>query len=444
MVGPAHAEKQVRDAALEKPTRQRFGVMAMLFVSVVINYLDRSNLSIVAPRLSDELQLSPTTLGLTLSAFGWTYAIFQIPASRVVDRIKPRLLYAMTLTLWSSGTLLMGFAGTILQILALRLAVGAFEAPSYPMNNRIATTWFGETERATVIGCYTSGQFVGLAFLTPLLTWIEARFGWRFVFQATGAVGLVWAVAWWSWYRDPLDSRWINRSELWHIEDGGGLPDLSQRLIKRGQARFLKDLRVVLGNRKLIGIYIGQFGLSSTLWFFLTWFPTYLVRFRHIALANAGVISSFPFLAAFVGVLCGGLLSDHLLRAGWSLTISRKVPIITGLLLASTLSLANLTDRTFIILALMTCSFFGCGFASITWSVVSAVAPERLIGLTGGVFNFVSNCSGIVVPISIGFLIHGNSFSLPLIFISAMALMGMASYVFLVGDIARVEDRGAA
>ena len=427
--------------AEEKPTRQRFWVMGMLFVSVVINYLDRSNLSIVAPRLSDEMHLSPHLLGATLSAFGWTYALFQIPASRLVDRINPRALFATTLALWSVGTLLMGFTGTILQILALRLAVGAFEAPSYPINNRIATTWFGETERASVIGFYTSGQFVGLAFLTPVLTWIESRFGWRFVFQATGAAGLLWALAWWVWYRDPLQSRWINRAELRHISDGGGIPDLSRRLNQTGGSTFWKDLRVVMGNRQLIGVYIGQFGLSSTLWFFLTWFPTYLVRFRHIALVNAGLMAAFPFLAAFVGVLSGGILSDWLLRKGHNLTVARKLPIITGLLLASTLCLANLTDRSSVALSLMACSFFGCGFASISWSVISTMAPERLIGLTGGVFNFISNCAAIVVPIAIGFLIRGTSFSLPLIFISMMALMGIGSYVFLVGDIRRVEDR---
>jgi ACS family D-galactonate transporter-like MFS transporter len=428
----------------EKPTRQRFCVMGMLFVSVVINYLDRSNLSIVAPRLSEELQLSPKLLGTTLSAFGWTYALFQIPASRLVDRIDPRLLYAITLALWSLGTLMMGFTGSILQILALRLVVGAFEAPSYPINNRIATTWFGETERAGVIGFYTSGQFVGLAFLTPLLTWMEVRFGWRFVFQATGVAGIVWAVAWWAWYRDPLKSPWINKAELRHISEGGGLPDLSRRLSQKGDSTFWKDLRLVLGSRKLWGIYIGQFGLSSTLWFFLTWFPTYLVRFRHIALASAGLMASVPFLAAFFGVLSGGILSDWLLRRGWSLTAARKTPVIAGLLLTSMVCLANLTENSTVALALLSCSFFGCGFASITWAVVSAMAPERLIGLTGGVFNFVSNCSGIVVPIAVGFLIRGDSFSLPLIFISLMALMGIASYLFLVGDIQRVEDRSIA
>lgn len=414
--------------------------MGMLFVSVVINYLDRSNLSIAAPRLTNEMQLSPKMLGATLSAFGWMYAFLQIPASRLVDRMNPRSLYALTLALWSLGTLAMGFAGTILQILALRIAIGAFEAPAYPINNRIVTAWFGETERAGVIGFYTSGQFVGLAFLTPLLMWIEVHFGWRAVFQATGLVGLAWAFVLWAWYREPLESPWVNESELTLIADGGGIPNLGQHLSQAGKSTILKDLRFLLSEPKLIGLYVGQFGLSSTQWFFLTWFPTYLVRFRHMTVTSAGVAASLPFLAAFFGVLSGGILSDWLIRGGRTLTVARKTPIIIGLILASTVSLANLTTNSSMILFLMSCSFFGSGFASISWSVVSAMAPQRLIGLTGGVFNFVSNCSAIVVPIVIGFLVRGNSFSMPLLFISATALMGIGSFLFLVGDIRRLDD----
>jgi ACS family D-galactonate transporter-like MFS transporter len=424
----------------ERPTRRRFSVIWMLFICVVINYLDRSNLSIVAPRLTEELHLNPVALGTMLSAFGWTYALCQIPASRFVDRINPRLLFAVALALWSFATILMGFVGSLFTLIALRLAVGALEAPSYPINNRVVTTWFPESERAGAIGFYTSGQFVGLAFLTPLLAWLETRYGWRFIFEATGAVGVIWALAWWLLYREPTESCGINQAELRLIERGGGIPELSRKLKQSPSASVWKDLGIVLSRRKLWGIYIGQFGLSSILWFFLTWFPTYLVQYRHIALAKAGLLSSLPFLAAFVGVLSGGFLSDWLLRRGLGVTLARKIPIVTGSLLASLIFLANRFEDPRLVIACMTCSFFGCGFASITWSVVSAVAPERLIGLTGGVFNFISNCSAIVVPIVVGLLIKGESFSRPLLFISSMGAMGVCSYVFLVGNIERISE----
>jgi len=412
----------------------------MLFICVLINYLDRSNLSIVAPRLAGDLRLSPVSLGFMLSAFGWTYALFQIPASRLVDRVNPRLLFAAALALWSVATFWMGLAGSFFALIALRLAVGALEAPSYPINNRVVTTWLPEPERAGAIGFYTSAQFVGLAFLTPLLAWLEARYGWRFIFEATGAAGVLWALAWWLLYRDPAEARGVNEAELRLIEAGGGIPELSRKLRESRSVSVWKDLAIVLGRRKLWGIYIGQFGLSSTLWFFLTWFPTYLVSYRHIALEKAGLLSSAPFLAAFVGVLCGGLLSDWLLRRGMSVTQARKIPIVAGLLLASLIFLANYFADPRLVIACMACSFFGCGFASIAWSVVSTVAPERLIGLTGGVFNFISNCSAIVVPSVVGLLIRGESFTYPLVFISCMGLMGICSYVFVVGDIERIAE----
>lgn len=424
----------------EKPTRRRFRVMWMLFVCVVINYLDRSNLSIVAPRLTDDLHLTPVTLGMILAAFGWTYALFQVPASRFVDRVHPRILFGLALALWSLATFFMGFVGTFVALIALRLLVGVMEAPAYPINNRVVTTWFPEHERAGAIGFYTSGQFVGLAFLTPVLAWLEAHFGWRFIFQATGAIGIAWAVVWWFLYREPTEARGVNRAELRLIEEGGGIPELSQRLEHSRSASVWRDLGFVLSKRKLWGLYLGQFGVVSVQWFFLTWFPTYLVTYKHIALTKAGVLASLPFLAAFVGVLTSGVLSDWLLRRGLGVTLARKIPVVSGMVLASSIFMANWFNDPRLVIACMTCSFFGTGVACIAWSLVSTVAPERLIGLTGGMFNFISNCAAFIVPMVIGLLVKGNSFARPLFFISSMGVMGICSFVFLVGKIERIPE----
>ncbi|MDQ2834290.1 MAG: MFS transporter [Acidobacteriota bacterium] len=411
----------------------------MLFVIVVINFLDRSNLSIVGPQLTAALHLSPAKMGLVFSGFGWTYALLQIPASRFVDRVHPRFLYFIVLGLWSLGTLALGFAGAFAMLLALRLMIGALEAPSYPINNRIVTTWFGERERASAIGFYTSGQFVGLAFLTPLLSWISVRFGWRAVFVFTGLVGLLWSIVWICFYRDPKQFRGITQSEIQGIAEQGGIPDLSERSIQ-SKGLIWADLKIILSRRKLWGIYIGQFGLVSTQWFFLTWFPTYLVSYRHLDFMKSGLLASVPFFGAFLGVLAGGFVSDWMLRRGISLTVARKTPIIFGLLLSTSIVGANFVSRPVWVTAFFTCAFFGSGFASITWSLVSTLAPERLIGLTGGVFNFVGNLGAIVVPLAIGLLIRGQDFTRPLIFVSATALLGAISYLSLVGRIERVSS----
>jgi ACS family D-galactonate transporter-like MFS transporter len=249
-------------------------------------------------------------------------------------------------------------------------------------------------------------------------------------------------VVWYVFYRDPAEFRGVNQAEIDHIAARGGIPDLSQRI--RGQKRVLAwaDWKIVLGRRKLWGIYLGQFGINATQWFFLTWFPTYMVTYRHVSFAKSGLLEALPFLGAFAGVLLGGFVSDGLLRKGSSLTMARKLPIIVGMLLSSSIVVANYVSDPLSISACLTFAFFGCGFGSITWSLVSAIAPERLIGLTGGVFNFIGNLAAIVVPLAIGFLIKGNDFTRPLIAVSAMALIGAGSYIFLVGKIERIGEKG--
>ncbi|KVL08079.1 MFS transporter [Burkholderia sp. MSMB1826] len=435
------ARATVAAAPATPPSRKRLLILALLFVTVVINYLDRSNLSIAAPELFKELNIDPVRAGLVFSAFGWTYALMQIPGGWLVDKVSPRVLYAGALALWSAATLLLGFAGSFVGLIVLRLAVGALEAPAYPINNRVVTTWFPTRERASAIGGYTSGQFVGLAFLTPVLAWLQAHLGWHMVFVATGLAGIAWAAIWYAVYREPRAFRGVNAAEIALIRDGGGLVDLEDRVAARSERTpsTWRDLGVVLGRRKLWGIYVGQFALNSTLWFFLTWFPTYLVKYRGMDFIKSGFLASLPFLAAFVGVLCSGVLSDWLMRRGASQGFARKLPIISGLLISTCIIGANYVSSTGWVIAFMTIAFFGNGFASITWSLVSGLAPARLLGLTGGVFNLIGNLSAIATPIVIGLLVDGADFSRAITYIATMALAGSLSYGLLVGKVERID-----
>ncbi|CUJ38358.1 MULTISPECIES: MFS transporter [Achromobacter] len=423
----------------QRPTRSRYLIMVMLFITVVINYLDRSNLSIAAPALKDEFGLDTVHEGLILSAFGWTYAAMQIPGGWLVDRVSPRVLYAAALILWSAATFFMGFAGSFVILFVLRLAVGALEAPAYPINNRVVTTWFPEKERATAIGFYTSGQFVGLAFLTPVLAWLQHHYGWHMVFVSTGLLGIIWGVLWYMIYREPRQFKGANAAEIELIQKGGGVVDLDKRVTEKKAPFNWNDLGLVMSQRKLWGVYLGQFCLTSTLWFFLTWFPTYLVKYRGMDFIKSGFLASVPFLAAFIGVLCSGVLSDFLVRRGATVGLARKLPIILGLLISTSMIGANFTDSTPWVIFFLAVAFFGNGLASITWSLVSALAPVRLLGLTGGVFNFVGNLSSICTPIVIGFLVSKDSFAPAIVYVSSLALLGALSYILLVGKVERIE-----
>jgi MFS transporter, ACS family, D-galactonate transporter len=416
--------------------RTRYRVLGLLFVMVVINYLDRANLSIAATDLARDLHLDSIQRGWVFSAFGWVYATLQIPGGWLVDRVRPRLLYGLVCALWSAATVLQGFAGTFAVLLSLRLMLGLFETPAYPICNRVVTTWFPDRERAGAIGLYTSGQFVGIAFLTPVLVSAQRQYGWQSVFFLTGALGLVWAAVWYLTYRDPAESRSLGASELAYIRAGGGVPDTGSAKSIVRKAFSWSDLGIVLSHRKLWGVYLGQYALTSTLWFFLTWFPTYLSEFRHI---DIKVYAMWPYLAAFCGVICSGMASDFMIRRGISATTARKVPIISGLLLGTAIIGANYVDRPALVILFLMIAFFGNGFASIAWVMVSSLAPKDLIGLTGGVFNFFGNLSSITVPLAIGWLIRGTDFAPALMFIGIVALLGAASYVFLVGRVERIE-----
>lgn len=427
-------------SAASKPTRIRFQVVTFLFINVVINYMDRSNISVAAADISKELKLSSVQLGYIFSAFGWTYALMQIPGGLLVDRFGPRLVYTFSLVAWSLVTLFQGFVKGFVSLFGLRLATGFFEAPAYPANNRIVTSWFPVSERASAIAVYTSGQFIGLAFLTPALVGLQYYIGWRGMFICTGSIGIVWGLIWYFIYRDPLSHGKVNKAELEHIESGGGIINRKATNENKLNPKLTKkDIKDVFTNRKLWGIYIGQFGINATLWFFLTWFPTYLVTYRGFNFIKSGFLASAPFIAAFAGLLLSGFLSDYLIKKNVSLSVARKMPVIAGLLLSTTIIGANYVNDPSLIIFFMCLAFFGNGFASITWVFVSTLAPKHLIGLTGGIFNFIGGTASIIIPIVIGYLARDGNFSPALIFIGSIALAGACSYIFLVGRIEHTE-----
>lgn len=420
-----------------KKTRIRYGMLALVFMNVVINYLDRSNLSVAATGLSKELDLSSVQMGLIFSAFGWTYAALQIPGGLIADRIAPRILYALCLITWSLATIAQGFAKGFASLFSFRLATGAFEAPSYPINNRIVTSWFPDHERASAIAMYVSGQFIGLAFLTPVLVALQHYAGWRGLFIITGLIGIAWGFIWYIFYRDPLDHSKVNEAELNYIEKGGGVLRGKKHNNNKTSAWRWDDWKQVFNSRTLWGIYIGQFCVNATLWFFLTWFPTYLVKYRGLNFLKSGFLASIPFLSACAGLLLSGFLSDYLIKKGRSISMARKAPIIFGLLLSGCIVGANYTNDTTLVIFFMSLAFFGAGMALISWVFVSILSPKHLIGLSGGVFNFMGNLASIVVPIVIGFLASGGNFKPALVFVGTLGLAGASSYIFLVGKIER-------
>lgn len=425
-------------AVQARPTRRRYITLLMIFITVVICYVDRANLAVASAHIQEEFGITKAEMGYVFSAFAWLYTLCQIPGGWFLDRVGSRLTYFIAILGWSMATLFQGFATGLLSLISLRAITGVFEAPAFPTNNRLVTSWFPEQERASAVGFYTSGQFVGLAFLTPLLIWIQELLSWHWVFIITGGIGIVWSLVWIKVYRAPRHSKGINQAELDYIREGGAMVDSDAPSEKKARTRLTAADWKLVFHRKLCGVYLGQFAVTSTLWFFLTWFPNYLTQEKHIAALTAGFMTTVPFLAAFFGVILSGIVADRLVRSGRSIGFARKMPIICGLLISTCIMGANYTNDPVWIMVLMALAFFGNGFASITWSLVSSLAPVRLIGLTGGMFNFIGGLGGITVPLVVGYLAQDYGFAPALVYISAVALVGALSYILLVGDVKRV------
>jgi MFS transporter, ACS family, D-galactonate transporter len=418
-----------------KPTRVRLGVLALITFATLLNYVDRSVMGVAQPAIVSELRISPELMGLIFSAFSWTYALAQIPGGMVLDRLGSRLTYALSLALWSLATVLHAAMSGAAGLFGARLALGLAEAPCFPANSRILSTWFPQTERARANGVYSVGQYVGLGFMIPVLTWITAQWGWRALFLLFGGAGLAFAVLWFALYRDPQHSRSVNQAELDLIGNGGGLaaPDATVRFSWRA-------VGALLARRQILGASIGQFCGNSTLVFFLTWFPSYLATERGMDWIKSGFLASLPYVAASAGVLIGGAVSDRLIRVTGSPTLGRKLPIITGLLLTSSMLAANYVEDNAMVIAIMSVAFFGQGMVNLGWTLISDVAPKQMIGLTGGVFNLCANVAGIVTPLVVGFVVGATgSFYGALVYIGTLGLVGAAAYVFIVGEVRRVE-----
>jgi MFS transporter, ACS family, D-galactonate transporter len=428
----------VTDRASLRPTHARFLILALVTVGTMINYLDRTVMSVAAPFLTKDLGLNAALMGIAFSAFSWTYAAAQIPGGVLLDRFGVRLTYFASVTLWSLCTLAQGLATGLTSLVGARLALGVAEAPAFPSNSRILSTWFPQQERARATGVYSIGQYFGLAFLSPVLFWISAELGWRALFIIVGLAGVVFGFIWLALYRDPHASTRVNQAELDHIAAGGGLGD------RVSATRFeWRNIGFLLRQRQILGASIGQFASNSTLVFFLTWFPTYLATERQMAWLKAGFFTILPFIAATIGVVAGGVVSDFLLRKTGSANIARKLPIVSGLFLASSIVAANFLDSDVLVIAVMSVAFFGQGMCNLGWTLLTDVAPKRLIGLTGGVFNLCANLAGIVTPLVVGFVVAATgSFAWALAFIAVVALLGAFSYIFILGDVRRVEFEG--
>jgi ACS family glucarate transporter-like MFS transporter len=436
--------------------RIRFSIVAMLFAVTIVNYADRATIAIAGPVLSKDLGFSPVQMGFIFSAFGWSYVIGQIPGGWLLDRFGSKAVYFASIVTWSLFTLLQGAVGlaaatfAFYTLFALRFLVGLAEAPSFPANARVVAAWFPANERGTASAVFNSAQYFATVLFAPIMGWITTALGWPYVFYFMGLVGIIVSLIWLKVVYAPNQHPYIGQPELDYIERGGALvnmdpPKGAARVDTQKKAFEWGHIQQLVSNRMMIGIYLAQYCINALTYFFITWFPVYLVQQRGMSILNAGIVASIPAICGFAGGVLGGIWSDYMLRKGFSLTTSRKTPIVVGMLLSTSMIICNYVDAQWLVVAVMALAFFGKGIGALGWAVISDTCPKQIAGLSGGLFNMFGNLSSISTPIIIGYIIQNTgSFNGALVFVGANAVVAAFSYLVIVGEIKRIALKEAS
>ena len=375
-------------------TRIRWWIAGLMWLAIAINYIDRTVLSAAAPHLIDELKLDPEMMGFIMAAFFWSYSLLQIPAGWFADRFGQKKGLGLAVAWWSIATSMMGVATGFKSLLALRLALGVGEAAAYPSNAGIAARWFPDKERATVSGLFDSASKFGGAIAMPLIVWMIYTFDWRLTFLIIGSVGILWVIAWYFIYaQNPEEHKDIN----------------------------------------------------YTSYFFITWLPTYLVKEKGMDFIKMGMVAALPLLCGMVIEVFAGWASDRLVhKKVLSLTATRKLFLTIGLLMALCIGFAPFTDSVFMTVFLLCVAKSGTTVAaSQVWALPGDVAPKNSVSIVAGLQNTVSNMGGAVGPIITGAIVAATgSFNWALIFSAILVVIGIINYLFLMGKIEPINDKG--
>jgi ACS family glucarate transporter-like MFS transporter len=348
-----------------KRSNFRWIIVSLLFLATAINYADRTVLSIAGPALAKSLQLNSVSMGYIFSAFGWSYVLAQLPGGWLLDRFGSRKVYTISLFVWSFFTFITGFTGlfvgltAVIVLFILRFLLGIAEAPAFPANSRITVARFPTKETGTAAAIFNSAQYFATVLFAPLLGYIVQNHGWKYSFIFMGIIGFVFMIFFLKYVNAPKKSRYINQAELDYITKGGALVEMDQTTkdIKNDSFPKWRFLSQLLKSRMFIGVYIAQYCINAITFFFITWFPVYLVQARGMTILKAGIIAVLPAIFGFVGGNLGGIFSDYLLKKGASLSIARKVPIVIGMLLSMSMIFCNYTDIEWMVVAFMALSY---------------------------------------------------------------------------------------
>jgi MFS family permease len=410
-------------------SRARTVVLLFAFLLAVVTYLDRVCISAAAPFISDELQLSTLEMGKVLSAFALSYSLFEIPSGWLVDRIGPRRVLTRIVLWWSAFTMLTGAATGYRSLVATRFLFGAGEAGAFPGMSRGLSRWFPLRERGKANGVMFFGSRVGGMLSVPVALLLIDRWGWRLSFVLIGTIGLAWAAAWFTWYRDdPAAHPSVSREELaWIRQDRG--PAAQNGTVgpvgQTGGEHTALPWGALLRSRNLYAICAMYFTYGYGLYFYFTWLPTYLIRVLGFSVMSGGLFAGLPFLCAGIANLAGGWLTDALARERGLRTARCGLGFASflagGLLtLGSTLVAGSVEKAVLLALALGSVDLA----LSACWAVCLDIGRDHA-GVVTGCMNTFSNLGGVLTPLVVAYAVERwQSWTLPFYVTAAVYAAG--------------------
>jgi MFS family permease len=402
-------------------TMRQWSIVGVLLLAAILNSADRSSLAIAAPALSRELMLSPVQMGFLLSAFFWTYAIGQVVAGWFTDRYPVLWVFTIGFVVWSGATFCTGLVQGMTALLVLRLLLGGGESVAFPCYSKIFATEFPPAKQGLPNAILNSGTKIGAALGVLVGGVLIALYSWRMMFFVLGGSGVVFLILWFM-LAPRTDRKPRGQAVSTATKPGPSYLD-------------------ILRNRDAWGTFVGAACYNYAYFFGLTWLPSYLVQQKHLSLEKMGIIGAIPFWAAAVSAIIGGWTSDALIKKGHSTTKVRKAFVASGLVFSVAAFPSAIVEDLTASLVLLTVAYTALGVTvSNLWAISQTLAGPTAAGKWSGAQNCLGAIAGIVAPIVSGLVVQqtGN-FSLAFLIMAILALVGAASYVFLVRTIAPID-----
>lgn len=414
--------------------RLRWFIVFLLFLGGGISYLDRAALSIAAPLIADDLGLDPARLGIVFSSFFFGYALFCFVGGWASDRFGPKNVFTLAMTVWSVFCGLTAAATSLAFLLVVRVVFGMGEGPFSATANKVVSNWFPRREQATAVGLANAGQPIGAALAGPVVGSIAVLAGWRISFVVIAVVGLAWVVAWMLLATDrPEQHRWLGVVERDEMEQERAKPPaVTARL----------PLSAYLRRPAILATAFAFFGYAYILYFFLSWFPTYLVKAQGLSIGTMGVVNAIPWVIGCIGMVLGGLVCDRIYQRTGNAVFARKLILVGSLAIAAIcVALAGVVTGVSGVVALMAVSvFFMYLTANTYWAIILDTVEEGRVGSVGGFVHLIANLAGIVAPAVTGFMVEwSGGFAGAFVLTGAIAIVGALSVAVFVRSPARAE-----